>query len=394
MTTTDRRVREVFPLLCLGLLIVPQLARAQTVTRSVDSDGVEVATVDRLPRLTSRDWFWGTEVELEISTQPGGPLEEPTVYNPTDLILLSADSLLVVDGQGDLHFAILDTKTGEPLSRFGRRGEGPEEISQVGAVWIRDDGEVAVFDPMGPRVSIFSRSGQLQETGLAQFVAYQVSLAQPGQPGPLVQRITWPEDQPPYFSLHRLLKGESGDDWDYVPRQLALLPSRSEGDGFQDGRPMWTATRGGIIVGRSDQAMFQVLDPNGDPIRRIVLPLSRRELRQREIDEQMRRLGVTQLALEPGQIGISNALYAFGDSIFGMYQSRLWRAAEDPELSEEQRLWRLVSITGEYMGVFERSAGFEPLWFDSDGMVWGVAEDSVGTPVIQKRRLVPPPTLR
>jgi hypothetical protein len=82
-------------------------------------------------------------------------------------------------------------------------------------------------------------------------------------------------------------------------------------------------------------------------------------------------------------------MYAFGDSIFGLYQSEMWKAQEDSAVPEGPR-WRLISLSGRYMGTW--IPGFDPMWIR--GLTaWGVAHDSLGIPVIQKRLLIPPEVL-
>ena len=97
--------------------------------------------------------------------------------------------------------------------------------------------------------------------------------------------------------------------------------------------------------------------------------------------------------LAVGPFAITNGLFAVDDSIFGMYQSRVWRAAEDPAPPEDQTIWRLISVTGEYMGFLRLPDGFWLLAGGSEGVLWASVLDENAVPVIQELALERPAVL-
>ena len=69
------------------------------------------------------------------------------------------------------------------------------------------------------------------------------------------------------------------------------------------------------------------------------------------------------------------------------------RAAEDPVLPEDQTIWRLISVTGEYMGFLPLPDGLLPLASGSRGVLWAKVPDENGAPVIQELVLERPRAL-
>lgn len=307
-----------------------------------DSAGVEIADVQALPSLLDDAWRWSDTVEVAIRTQVGRAA--PVVYNPRDLLPLPGGRLLVLDDQADLLLLVVMDEDGRVLARFGPRGAGPGELSGDVVLWPGPEQTAWVADRGNDRLLRFALDGALlSERRLEARLA-------------TVPPEAWPT-------------------WTAVDDPLE--------------HPLFAALSAGDVVMRGGESVAHVYTPDGRLVRRIRLPLTRRSLGEREIAAARERWGALASFLEPGEMAITNGLYAVDDSVFAMYQSGLWRAAEDDAPPPEQHLWRMLSLDGRYVGTWRVPDDFRPAW-TGHGVVWGRYLDSAAVPVIQKRRLLPP----
>ena len=88
-------------------------------------------------------------------------------------------------------------------------------------------------------------------------------------------------------------------------------------------------------------------------------------------------------------MALTNLLYPVKDTVFAMYQSSRWRAAEDPVLPADRMMWRLLAESGEYVGAVWLPEGFTYLG-NGVGSIWGKVLDERGIPIIQELELVGP----
>ncbi len=349
-----------------------------------DSMGVEIVTLENLPSILDPKFEWRTEVQIEIPTQGDDPSGPPLIYQPKGILPLTGNSILVFDEYGETPLIILNAETGAVAARFGRRGGGPDEIQGIPSIWFEADGRIRVADMVNLKLLTYSPTGEvLGRQPFIQDRLFRRDVVQSNAQGLVVEQWYPLGNNEWMISLGRL-DPETGET-----RRFVSLPAPPVIGRIQTGRPIWTAVKGGLVTSRSDKAEFEVFGEEGALVRMIRLPLSRRHLTQAEIDWQIRKFGAIARSLEVGPMAIFNEMYAFGDSIFGLFQSDLWRAAEDPEIPEDQRIWRLISVSGNYMGAFPKPDDFTPLWI-GDRTMWGVALDSTGIPWIQRRRLIPP----
>lgn len=364
-----------------------------------DSAGVEIVRVERLPALLDPRWEWGTAVELElrldasevgaIGIGAGGAGGAPIIYDPAGILPLGADRVLVVDRHGDLVFAVLGLPGGEVLARFGRRGRGPGEVETVGQVTRLDDGRIVVYDSGNRKVLVIGPDGEVEGEEALRFGGFS------GQSGVLGGAEVLVEERVPTPAggfRHGLVRATSGGE--LVPvLEFPEPPAHWSPSSIQQGRQLWTTLGETIVAAGSDQPSYRIFDATGQLIRRIELPLTRRDLTEREIEVQLREHGSIARSLRPGRIALTNMLYGFNDSIFATYQSALWRAAEDPVLAPGEVVWRLISHSGRYQGSFRIPEDFRPLWL-GEAVIWGVQLDSLGEPWLQRRRLEAPEALR
>jgi hypothetical protein len=181
--------------------------------------------------------------------------------------------------------------------------------------------------------------------------------------------------------LLQILMGEAGAWWhelvgvspgSQTVSSFARLPtpSRDAEPGYlQKGRPLWAVVGRSVVTMWSDRPSIEVHDQDGMVRRRIELPLTRRDLTERDVAHQVARVGALASSLRPGSAALTNMLYPLSDTVFGMFVSNLWRAEEDPVLPEEAIYWRLLTLHGEYLGFVRQPADFRFLGLGS-GSIW------------------------
>ena len=351
--------------------------------------GVEIISFGELPSLLDPEFAWTASVDLEIPTEWQGA--DPIVYDPVALVPLDDQTLLTVDRHGDEVVVLIDIQTARAVARFGQGGSGPGELSGRVSPLLAEDGTIWMVDHANRKSVRFSRVGEvMEEVPLSGMSSGGKRVVQAGR-GLFIEESDWVEPGRFNRKVSKLDPSTGGTI------SLVTLPepnqwSPTTGVGIQFGRSLWTALRYGVVTTRSDRASYWVHQDDGRLVRELRLPLSQRTLSELDITGEIQRHGPIARTLEVGEIAITNELYAFNDSVFAMYQSALWHAAEDPEPSEGMTVWRLISIDGAYKGTFSFPSDFKVLWAEK-GVIWGVIPDSTGIPVIQRWVLSPPPVL-
>jgi hypothetical protein len=136
----------------------------------------------------------------------------------------------------------------------------------------------------------------------------------------------------------------------------------------------------------SDRPSIEVYDQQGRLARRIELPLSRRTLTEADVARERARVGAMAASLRPGSAALTNVLYPVNDSVFGMFTSALWGAAEDPPIPEDVIYWRLFTLRGEYVGFLRQPDDFRFLGVGA-GTMWARLLDARLEPRVVELRL-------
>lgn len=369
--------------LLLGSLVLMACAEGTSRVQPHVEDvaGVEIAVLPPLPDLLDARYLWTFRPVRAIQTvRENG---EPIVFDPRGILELSDGRLLVHDPSADQVFAIFDSTGSSVLQRFGRSGQGPDEIGS----WIsfrESRGRIAVLDPRNRQLHEFSPAGDAQESAPVRLSGGGgKSQPAPGPDGFLAELIQT-DDQAWHRELVRTVK-------DGPPASLARLPEPSpqaEPGRIQQGRVIWSVVGEHIVAMWSARPRITVYDAHGTVVRQIDLPLTRREITERDIADQVAFHGGIARSLRPGPAALTNEVYTLGDSIFGLYTAELWKANEDPDLEIGRVWWRLFSVRGEYVGVVALPVEFWPLGPTARG-VWGRVLNERGEPVIQELELVP-----
>jgi hypothetical protein len=164
---------------------------------------------------------------------------------------------------------------------------------------------------------------------------------------------------------------------------LPPMPVGVEPGRIQPGRVLWTVVGNRVVAMSSGEPSLEVRDNQGELIRRIELPLSPRRLTERDLAEQVEEYGpVIRRIFAPGTVALTNLLYAANDSVFGMFLSQVFRAEEESAPDPAVVLWRLLTLSGEYLGFVTVPEDFLYLGSSADG-IWARVLDPQGLPLIQ-----------
>lgn len=346
------------------------------------SEGLEVATLGRFPETLDPNYLWTFRVLSEIRTVLEDE-SQPLVFEPSQVLPLSNGSLLVHDPTAEHPLVILNPATESATARFGRTGQGPGELGDWLYFAETDEGVLVVLDRVNRQVHRYSLDGaQISSERLGVDTFSGKAIRGPRGDSFLLE-VFRPSDDEWHSELMRV---------DALSASAAFFlrlpdpPAYAEPGRIQQGRALWTVLGEAVVSMWSDRPIVQVDGPAGQPLREIHLPLTRRRITERDIDEQIQHFGGIARILRPGPAALTNELYAVSDTVFGMFTSGLWRAAEDPDLPVGKIWWRLLTIRGEYLGVLPLPEDFKVLGTGS-GSLWARVLDDRGYPVIQELEL-------
>lgn len=343
--------------------------------------GVEYAVHQYLPTLLDPAHAWALRAVRTIPTSSGG---EPAIFDAVAVLPLPDGSILVHDPMADRPLVQIEPATGAVLRRFGVGGKGPGELGPRVLLTLAAGGdEYRVYDPANQQVHSFAGKGDWIGSRRLELDGWALELqAAPGG-GALLQTLQRsPESW--WNELHLLDEdAESASEFMTLP-----APARGSAPGkIQKGRVLWASFPSGVVSMWSTTPQMEVHDVTGRLSRVVNLPLEVRNLTDQDIALQVKRVGALASRLEPGPAALTNMLYPVNDTIVGMVVSSLWRAEGDPELSAETILWRLFSLTGEYLGWVEQPADFRFLG-SGHGTIWARILDARAEPLILELALV------
>lgn len=345
-------------------------------------DGVQIASLQSMPDMLDPSHRWSFEVVQELQTV-SGPDAEPVVFDPSAAYELDDGTLLVNDPTADRPLVHLDPADGSVLARFGRRGQGPGEIA--GWLTFAEDGDALVaLDAPNRRIHRFAMAGGAMTNTPFTIDAFgrEAKLA-PGGDAFLFETVHSYEDGW-HNQLERIGLASGGVVTDFI-RLPAPSPGAQPGL-IQQGRALWTVAGEHVLTMWSDRPVVYVHGGDGALLREIHLPLTRRTITERDIQEQIEVHGAIANGLRVGTAALTNVMYAVDDTVFALFTSDLWKAKEDPDLPAGEIWWRMFTVRGEYVGVVQVPDGFWPLE-TGRGNVWARVLDEVGYPVIQELEL-------
>lgn len=351
-------------------------------------DGVEIARLAEIPPHDESAFEWGFETLSVIPTQRT-LAEEPIIYAPTVAIELSSGALFLHDEVEQGRLVVLDPASGEVRARFGRSGRGPGEIGGWAHLSEADDGTLEALDARNRQRHRFTPDGTWLGSDEARFEGVGGKLlVHPSGDGYLVETFVMAVG-----AWEKVLTfwGEDGS-----ARPLMTLPppaADAEPGRIQQGRVLWTQVGDAVVSMWSSRPEFFVHDLDGGLRREVHLPWERRRIEERDIERQVEQYGAIASGLRVGPAALANEFFPVNDTVFGMFQSDLWRPEGEPPLPPRRAIWRLFSTSGVYLGVLPLPEDFWPLGRSGDRLWVRVAND-VGLPELREVRVVPDPAPR
>ena len=360
-------------------------ARTRILPEIAAEEGIEVATLKALPTPLDESWLWSLRSVRQVRTAHAAD-QEPLLYQPRAVLELRDGLLLVHDPMASRVFVILDLSADTAVNRFGRSGEGPGELSGDIALSESLDGEIVVADRGNLQLHRYARSGEWLGSQRLEFQGWP--LAGGFQRGPglgrFVALLLNQEDQSRWNELAEI---DLGSTTSRAFLRFPDFPPEAGPGTIHRGRQLWTVLEDHVIAMWSGDPTVTVFDSSGRIERRIILPLSTSRLTTSDIEREVARVGSIARQLEPGPRPMTNMLYAVNDSVFGMFVSALWHAAEDPPLPSGKIYWRLFTVRGEYLGVAEQPEDFRLLG-RGQNTLWANLLDEAGYPVVAELELV------
>lgn len=345
-------------------------------------DGIEGATLAGIPALLAPNDRWRFREARRVHTVSDAD-SEPLVFDPAGVLPLSDGRLLVYDPTADRPLVILEPSTGNLLGRFGRKGQGPGELGGSLHLAQADDGTVAVLDGSNRRLHRYAKGGERISSDQVDLRGFpRKAIFWPSSGGILLETLHRLNGT--FASQLELVDVESGRFKTYA--RLPDPPPDAEAGKIQQGRIVWTAPTLGVVAMWSSAPVVNVYSLDGTLARKVHLPLTKRNLTERDIQEDIREYGGLAASLRPGPTALTNELWAVNDSTFAMLVTSVWRAREDPAIPAGDRLWRLLTIRGEYLGWLRLPEDFRFLGL-GNGTIWFRILDDEGNPVFMEAML-------
>lgn len=346
-------------------------------------DGVEEARLPAVPDAYSSEHQWMFGAERVVPTD-GPEFDEPLIFDPRTALALRDGNLLVHDPSADRPLVLVDPASGRAVIRFGRAGQGPGEVGPYLTFGESASGALLAVDFVNRQVHRWDRTGSWVGSQRLEFEGRVTTSAWISDAEVfIVEHVTVGADRLRHeFRLVAPVNGEQRLYGSLSEGLASTLPG-----GPQMGRLIWQRLGDRVVATRSDQPVFEVLE-DGALTRRISLPWSRYTVTEADADALAALYGPEYPRFRTGPTGLFNDLVAVEDSIFAVYQTTVWRAAEDVSYAPGEAWWRLFTTRGEYLGAVPLPDGFRVLGQGLHGTIWVRVLDGNGVPELRELRLM------
>ncbi len=366
--------------------------------------GAEHVAVTGLPSLGPGEATWSLDTILVASLDEPSPDLDPLVFQARTMAVSPTGGYFVVDG-GPQPFVQLGDD-GDLLRRFGRWGQGPQEVNAGWPAVFRDGQHLLAVDLSNRKILRFDEGGEfLEETPLDTRAARVWGEAVAHESGRYFVH-SWYTERDAEGLIVSL--GDSVRQlYPELPRSTRSVPMPPRvplPDEFRGGaylfseRQVFAVLGDGAIVTASNYDAELRIYSDGAIERVINVDLEQEiisELEHRDIRREFAAVAPERQAREGFTLGIADAyplftrLHGVGDSIIAMEHSERGFAAGDRRPTEDARVLRLFSRKGHFLGQLEYPAGFMPTVFLGDEMI-GVRTDPAGRTSLEHYRLVSP----
>jgi hypothetical protein len=317
----------------------------------------------------------------------GGESPEQDFSDITAVAVGPAGELLVLDGK-ECRVSVLDAK-GKILSAFGRKGQGPGEMSMPSGVAWTPAGEIMVEDSGNRRLSFFSRDGKF----LRQQLTVQPGMGM-GLAGLVMDRKGRMAGRTISFAGGKIELELKTFDKDLKPRaSLGKLEMALLGAGKIDilslapGMIMASDERGRLFIGSTKGYRVQTFDFEGRLSRIVEREYDPVPLKKEDHERFFKILGgiqatggfsVKEMVLVPEVFPAYSAFVVDQD---GRILVRTYERGK----GEKEYYNDLFDADGRYRARFPSFAEFI-LW--RDGRLYGVQEDEAGFKVLKCFRVI------
>lgn len=406
-----------------GLLVALALAacggdaRGTAVWEGSVRDSAGVSIIENPARgIWTDESAWRLEEEVRIGVADGDP--ELQFGSVTGLDVDAEGRIWVLDNQAS-RIRVFDAD-GTLLRAFGRRGQGPGELSpQAMGLFVGPDGGVLVADMANQRMLRVDTEGEPLETRPIDMTAGIPMLFAPGGDGGVYQQVR-------LMALPGMAPIEGGPR-DFI---LALRPDGSIADTLAElasgttfefgagGMPsirifspenVWAVTtEGRLVTGVNSTYSLELREPGGEPTMVLRRESARRPVTdsdQRSFRQAMRRAwtdaGMPEaMAAQMEQAVQFEANWPALAALIPGPEGTLWVQRVDPDgeldpsafedLQNFQfgsRGWDVFDGEGRYLGVLQMPEGFTPRRVVADA-VYGIHSDDLGIQRVARYRIV------
>jgi hypothetical protein len=358
---------------------------------------------------------WHLHEELRIGVAEGDP--ELQFGSVTGLDVDAEGHIWVLDNQAS-RIRVFDAE-GTLLRAFGRRGQGPGELSQQAmGLFVGPDGAALVADMANQRMVRVDAQGEPLETRPIDLTAGIPMLYGAGGDGGIYQQVR-------LMSLPGMAPIEGGPR-DYI---LALRPDGSIADTVAElvsgttfefgegGMPtirifspenVWAVTTGGqLVTGVNSTYSLALREPGGEPTTILRRESARRAVTdsdQRSFRDAMRRAwtdaGMPEAVAAQMEQGVQfEPNWPALAALIPGPEGTLWvqrvdpEGALDPSAFEDlqnfqfgSRGWDVFDREGRYLGILEMPEGFTPRRV-VDNAVYGIHTDDLGIQRVARYRI-------
>jgi hypothetical protein len=376
-----------------------------------DSAGVQVVENTGAGVWASSD-VWTVERDLLIGTAEGAAEYQ---FGSIAGIDVDEDGRIYVLDQQASEVRVFDAE-GRFLTRMGKAGSGPGELSMAaGPVFASDEG-IFVPDVMNQRISWYDLEGTPTGSHPLPMTGGIPARWMKGADGLIVQQAMimqlpgQAEVEPKNLLLRRQPRG------DLVDTLLALPVGRTmDFSGGQpritlfESEPLWTTAPGDrLIYGNNSNYRLEVFGADGDLEAVVIRPRARTaitESDQAEFRRIMRdmwgRAGMPpqQQEMMASAIGFARDYPAFANLLGGPHGTLWVQSVQTPETIKAQGGtfdiqdfggpdWDVFDADGRYLGVVAMPARFMPLLFYGD-QIYGVQRDEMDVQYVARLSLGP-----
>ena len=360
--------KKVSILLLISLIVTSSCSQNEAEWKGIieEEDGVTIVKNPKEP-MYEKDVF-SLEEELSIG-EIDGP-EEYMFENIWYVVVDDRERIYASEGAGSLtHIKVFD-KSGNHITTIGRQGQGPGEFTQISNIQITPENELMVHDRYSHKLTFFSLDGEYLRTTL--YSGVEVAVLRVTSKGEYLVRTSDYQSpiNPDSLYISHVAKKYSSD-FKFI-RMIAK-------DSYRKSVPLqsWLMIRflssDSFMCGNSETNEFQIYNPEGELVRRIMRDFSPIEINQ----EEKQKRGFTRYKDVPSHFP------AFQD--FSMdEEGRIYAQLYERQMDKSKYYFDVYNPEGIYLAKVPLNA-LPKCW--ENGKMYTVEEDEEGYQYIKRYKV-------